>query len=64
MTIDMKPTAAQRRIIKAYADYWGIGYRITRRGEVHMYGKMPNSRSLGWWLFAKTVNDALRIIST
>jgi hypothetical protein len=25
-------------------------YRITRTGEVHIYGPMPNSRVTGWWL--------------
>ena len=25
-------------------------YRITRTGEVQVYGKMPNSDIVGWWL--------------
>ena len=24
-------------------------YRITRGGDVHVYGKMPNSDIVGWW---------------
>jgi hypothetical protein len=34
-------------------------YRITRDGEIHAYGTMPNSNITGWWLFAQTVNDAI-----
>jgi hypothetical protein len=26
-------------------------YRITRDGEIHAYGQMPNSNLTGWWLF-------------
>lgn len=25
-------------------------YRITRKGEVHAYGTMPNSNAVGWYL--------------
>jgi hypothetical protein len=26
-------------------------YRITRSGELHVYGVMPNSNSVGWWFY-------------
>jgi len=26
-------------------------YRITRRGEIHVYNKMPNTNKPGWWFF-------------
>jgi hypothetical protein len=26
-------------------------YRITRDGEIHVYGQMPNSIETGWWLY-------------
>ena len=26
-------------------------YRITRRGEVHAYGMLPNSAIIGWFFF-------------
>lgn len=26
-------------------------YRITRNGEIHAYGAMPNSKATGWWLY-------------
>lgn len=26
-------------------------YRITRGGEIHVYGTMPNSNQFGWYLF-------------
>ncbi len=25
-------------------------HRITRNGEVHVYGLMPDARTVGWWL--------------
>jgi hypothetical protein len=25
-------------------------YRITRTGDVHVYGQMPNTDVVGWWL--------------
>jgi hypothetical protein len=28
----------------------GAKYRITNQGEVHFYGQMPNSTSVGWYL--------------
>ena len=26
-------------------------YRITRDGEIHVYGVMPNSNVVGWYLY-------------
>ena len=26
-------------------------YRITRTGEIHAYGVMPNTNQVGWYLF-------------
>lgn len=26
-------------------------YRITRAGEIHVYGQMPSSIETGWWLY-------------
>jgi hypothetical protein len=31
-------------------DYGARCYRITQKNEVHVYGKMPNSIVIGWWL--------------
>jgi hypothetical protein len=28
----------------------GIKYRITKAGEVHFYGTMPHSNTVGWYL--------------
>ena len=32
------------------AKYGPRCYRITRTGDVHVYGLMPNSPVIGWWL--------------
>lgn len=58
----MTATAQQRRIIKAYADNRGMRYRITKAGDVHLYGKMPNSNKIAWFLFACSADDAVRKI--
>jgi len=26
-------------------------YRITREGEIHAWGVMPNTNATGWWLY-------------
>lgn len=31
--------------------YGARQYRITRDGEIHVYGQMPNSIETGWWLY-------------
>lgn len=41
---------ADRSLIAAYATRrQGERFRITRSGEVHIYGPMPNSIESGWW---------------
>lgn len=35
---------------KAKATELGVKYRITKAGEVHFYGTMPNSNVVGWYL--------------
>jgi len=50
---------AQRAIIKAEAESRGCKYRITRDGEVHFHGQMPNSIESGWWVFGLSVEEAL-----
>jgi hypothetical protein len=32
------------------AKYGKRNYRITRHGDVHVYGRMPNSDQVGWYL--------------
>lgn len=56
----MTATTAQRRIIKERAEARDCKYRITAEGEVHFYGRMPNSIETGWWLFARSVQEAIR----
>jgi len=34
--------------------YGSGNYRITRNGEIHAYGLMPNSCSVGWWFAGYT----------
>lgn len=33
------------------AEFGPRRYRITRTGEIHAYGVMPNSIVTGWWLY-------------
>lgn len=28
-------------------------YRITRGGEIHVHGRMPNTNQTGWYLFGR-----------
>lgn len=58
----MTITANTRSIIRTAAVDRGCKYRITAEGEVHFYGTMPNSTTIGWWLFAQSVDEALRQI--
>lgn len=32
-------------------------YRITRDGEIHVYGTMPNTNTVGWYLYG-TIDSA------
>ena len=55
-----KISKAQRAAIKAYAeDRGGDKYRITRDGEVHIYGQAPNSIVTCWWLASQSVEELL-----
>ncbi len=39
---------------------FGAGqYRITRNDEVHVYGLMPNSQTVGWWLMGDLLSAEL-----
>jgi len=39
---------------------YGVGhYRITRDDEVHVYGLMPNSQTVGWWLMGDFLSAEL-----
>jgi len=43
-------------------DYGARCYRLTRYGDVHVYGKMPNSIVTGWYLLGSRLvveNDYL-----
>jgi hypothetical protein len=40
-------TRKQAQIVAGCA---GIKYRITKAGEVHFYGVMPHSNTVGWYL--------------
>ena len=52
-------TKTNRAAIIAYVDAERI--RITRNGEVHAYGRMPNSIVTGWYLagFTDHILDAI-----
>lgn len=52
-----------RTIIRNAAAERDCKYRITQAGEVHFYGQMPNSIESGWWLFAQSVEDAVKRIA-
>ena len=41
-----------REQAKAEAARLGVKYRITKEGEVHFYGIMPNTGATGWYLAA------------
>ena len=43
-------TTETRNVIRQHANDTGAErYRITREGEVHYYGQMPNSIETGWY---------------
>jgi hypothetical protein len=58
----MKIDKQTRDTIRAEARRLKQGYRITAAGEVHFYGPMVNGNTVGWWLFAQEVPEALRRI--
>lgn len=39
-----------RNIIRSHAEAKCCSYRINSDGEVHYYGRMPNSIETGWYL--------------
>lgn len=41
-------TAKLRELLRR--DYGAGKYRLTKNGDVHAYGKMPNSIETGWYL--------------
>ena len=41
------------------AKYGAGRYRITRNDEVHVYGLMPNSQTVGWWLMGDILGAEL-----
>lgn len=52
--------SAERAEIRAYVESIGADrYRVTSSGEVHIYGRAPNSTSVCWYLYAHTVAGAL-----
>jgi hypothetical protein len=56
----MKTSAQDREFIHDHMDLFGANkYRVTADGDVHFYGKMPNSDKTGFWLFAQSVQDAI-----
>ena len=45
-----KPSVADYRTM--LREHFGARqYRITSDGEIHVYGRMPNSIETGWWLY-------------
>ena len=48
-----------RRILRqAFGDRH---YRITRDGEVHVYGQMPNTNATGWYLYGRIDHAETRL---
>lgn len=48
----MNHLASKTAIRTALREAFGAGnYRITRNGEIHIYGHMPNSGVVGWYLY-------------
>jgi len=41
------------------AKYGAGQYRITQNDEVHVYGLMPNARTVGWWLMGDILTAEL-----
>ena len=60
----MAITKANRAILADYAlnRMSGQRYRIARNGEVHIFGRMPNSIVTGWWFadFADNILDKMQ----
>lgn len=55
----MRKTPDNIRRVETYViSRGGEDYRINRKGELHIFGQMPNSIVRGWW-FAGFVGDVL-----
>jgi hypothetical protein len=52
-----------RTIIRAAAADRDVKYRITKDGEVHFYGQMPNSNQVGWYLVDQSAENLAARIS-
>ena len=53
-------TISRTELRAALRATYGAGrYRITRDDEVHVYGLMPNSRTVGWWLMGDILGAEL-----
>ena len=52
-----KPTHALRQALRE--QFGKRNYKITRNGDVHVYGPMPKSRIVGWWLMGDILNAEL-----
>lgn len=51
-----------RTTIRQHAQARDCRYRITRDGEVHYYGRMPNSIEIGWYLVDQNAETLARDI--
>ena len=65
MTVDLKSRLAKsksedRALRAALREQYGR-YRITATGEVHIYGVMPNTNQVGWWLYGDREQAAERL---
>lgn len=49
----MTITAIRAALRNAFGDR---KYRITRDGEIHVFGTMPNTNQQGWYLFGEVGN--------
>lgn len=54
----MNITAIRKALRNEFGDRC---YRITRAGEIHVYGQMPNSIVTGWYLYG-WIDDAETIL--
>jgi hypothetical protein len=53
-------TISRETLRAALRAKYGVGhYRITQNDEVHIYGLMPNARTVGWWLMGDILSAEL-----
>jgi hypothetical protein len=53
-------TISRETLRAALRAQFGAGnYRITQNDEVHIYGLMPNARTVGWWLMGDILSAEL-----